>query len=54
VFGSALPERNSLVTSTKYVGMDVHKKSMSIAVRNAAGETVMECVIEGQHDSAVY
>ena len=26
--------------------MDVHKKSISIAVRNAAGKIVMECVIE--------
>src|SRR6202795_5317067 len=32
--------------STKYIGMDVHKKSNSIAVRNAAGKIVMECVIE--------
>ena len=26
--------------------MDVHKESISIAVRNAAGKIVMECVIE--------
>jgi hypothetical protein len=32
--------------STKYIGMDVHKESISIAVRNAAGKLVMECVIE--------
>ena len=32
--------------STKYIGMDVHKESISIAVRNAAGKMVMECVIE--------
>jgi hypothetical protein len=32
--------------SKKYIGMDVHKESISIAVRNAAGELVMECVIE--------
>ena len=34
------------MTSTKYIGMDVHKESISIAVRNAAGKVVMECVIE--------
>ena len=34
------------MTSTKYIGMDVHKESISIAVRNAAGKLVMECVIE--------
>ena len=32
--------------SKKYIGMDVHKESISIAVRNAAGKIVMECVIE--------
>src|ERR1700716_1103062 len=34
------------MTSTKYIGMDVHKESISIAVRNAVGKLVMECVIE--------
>src|ERR1700682_2908866 len=34
------------MTGTKYIGMDVHKESVSIAVRNAAGKLVMECVIE--------
>src|SRR5260370_2416374 len=34
------------MTSIKYIGMDVHKESISIAVRNAAGKIVMECVIE--------
>ena len=32
--------------SKKYIGMDVHKESISIAVRNSAGKIVMECVIE--------
>jgi hypothetical protein len=34
------------MTGPKYIGMDVHKESISIAVRNAAGKLVMECVIE--------
>src|ERR1700738_5504487 len=34
------------MTSTKYIGMDVHKESISIAVMNAAGKIVMECPIE--------
>jgi len=34
------------MSSTKYIGMDVHKESISIAVMNAAGKIVMECVIE--------
>jgi len=29
------------MTSSKYIGMDVHKESISIAVRNAAGKIVM-------------
>jgi transposase len=32
--------------STKYIGLDVHKESISIAVMNSAGKLVMECVIE--------
>ena len=32
--------------SKKYIGMDVHKESISMAVRNDAGRIVMECVIE--------
>jgi hypothetical protein len=35
-----------MTSSTKYIGMEVHKESISIAVRNAAGKIVMECVIE--------
>jgi transposase len=32
--------------STKYIGMDVHRESISIAVLNSAGKLVMEYVIE--------
>jgi transposase len=32
--------------SIKYVGMDVHKETVSIAVRNQAGKVVMDTVIE--------
>ena len=32
--------------STKYIGMDVHKEAMSIAVLNSSGKLVMECTIE--------
>jgi transposase len=34
------------MTGTKYIGMDVHKESVSIAVLNGFGEVVMECVLE--------
>jgi hypothetical protein len=35
-----------MTSSSKYIGMDVHKESISIAVRNAAGKIVMESVME--------
>jgi hypothetical protein len=42
------------MTSTKYIGMDVHKESISIAVMNDARKIVMECVIETKaNDSTV-
>src|SRR6202051_47990 len=34
------------MTSTKYIGLGVHKENISIAVLNSAGKVVMECVIE--------
>ena len=43
------------MTSVKYIGMDVHKESISIAVRNDAGKMLMECVIETKaHHSGIY
>ena len=32
--------------STKYIGMDVHKEAISIAVLNSSGKVVMESIIE--------
>ena len=32
--------------SVKYIGMDVHKEAISVAVLNSSGKLVMECVIE--------
>src|SRR5271156_5068005 len=32
--------------SEKYVGMDVHKETISIAVMNSAGKLIMESIIE--------
>ena len=34
------------MNSRKYIGMDVHQVSISIAVRDANGKLVMESVIE--------
>src|SRR6201987_4237534 len=41
------------MTSTKYIGMDVHMESISIAVRNSIGKIVMECVIETKASTIV-
>ena len=32
--------------STKYIGMDVHKDAIAVAVMNAAGKVVMESILE--------
>ena len=34
------------MNQAKYIGMDVHKETISIAVMNEAGKLVMECIIE--------
>src|SRR5215469_7593519 len=34
--------------SAKYVGMDVHKETISVAVMNVAGEVVMESILEAK------
>ncbi len=34
------------MNNVKYIGMDVHKEAISIAVLNSTGKRVMECVIE--------
>ena len=34
--------------SAKYVGMDVHKETLSVAVMNVAGEVVMESILEAK------
>ena len=39
--------------SKKYIGMDVHKESISIAVMNGAGKIGMECVIETKASTIV-
>jgi hypothetical protein len=35
-----------MTSNIKYIGMDVHKESISACVRNSVGKVVMECVIE--------
>jgi hypothetical protein len=37
--------------SVKYIGMDVHKEAISIAVLSSSGKLVMECTIETKASS---
>jgi transposase len=54
VFGSTSPEKSTLFMDTsKYIGMDVHKETISIAVLNSAGRLVMECVIETKGSTSI-
>ena len=47
MFGSNLPQKGAPSTdSVKYIGMDVHKEAICIAVLNSSGKLVMECTIE--------
>ena len=39
--------------STKYIGMDVHRETISIAVINAAGKVVMESILETKATTVV-
>jgi hypothetical protein len=32
--------------STKYIGMDVHKDAIAVAVMNSVGKVVMESILE--------
>jgi Transposase len=41
------------MNNTKYIGMDVHRESISIAVLNSTGKLVMECVIETKASTIV-
>ena len=39
-------ERSTLVNSEKYIGLDVHQATISIAVMDSAGKVVMESILE--------
>ena len=39
-------ERSTLVTSEKYIGLDVHQATISVAVMDASGKLVMESILE--------
>ena len=35
-----------LSSNAKYIGLDVHKEAITVAVRNSAGKLVMESIVE--------
>ena len=39
-------ERSTLVNSEKYIGLDVHQATISVAVLDSAGRVVMESILE--------
>ncbi len=48
---SAIPttyERSTLVNAAKYIGLDVHQATISVAVVEEDGKLVMECLLETQ------
>src|ERR1700680_3361878 len=39
-------ERSTLVNNEKYIGLDVHQATISIAVMDSTGKVVMESILE--------
>src|ERR1043166_10345941 len=39
-------ERSTLVNSEKYIGLDVHQATISVAVMDSRGKIVMESILE--------
>ena len=40
-----------LSSNVKYIGLDVHKEAITVAVRNGAGKLVMESIVETKRRS---
>ena len=34
------------MSQEKYIGMDVHQATISVAVRDSSGKLIMECILE--------
>src|SRR5215469_4973155 len=41
-----LQKRSTLMNSEKYIGLDVHQATISVAVLDHTGKLVMECILE--------
>src|SRR4029077_18905068 len=43
---SPLTERGAVMNQEKYIGMDVHQATISVAVMDSSGKLIMECILE--------
>src|SRR5579864_2395371 len=41
-----LPKRSAVMNQEKYIGMDVHQATISVAVMDGSGKLIMECILE--------
>jgi transposase len=41
-----LAKRSAFMSEEKYIGMDVHQATISVAVMDAGGKLIMECLLE--------
>src|ERR1039458_5630172 len=41
-----LAKRSTFMSQEKYIGMDVHQATISVAVMDAGGKLIMECLLE--------
>ena len=43
---SPLTERSAVMNQEKYIGMDVHQATISVAVMDSSSKLIMECILE--------
>jgi hypothetical protein len=41
-----LAKRSAFMSQEKYIGLDVHQATISVAVMDAQGKLIMECLLE--------
>ena len=41
------------MSQEKYIGMDVHQATIAVAVMDASGKLIMECLLETKADTIV-
>src|SRR5260370_6493827 len=46
LFASPLTERSAVMSQEKYIGMDVHQATISVAVTDSRGKLIMESILE--------